>query len=109
MKKLLIASVALSSLFAWSIIYAQEPWRDYGMGPWMMNRGFGLWWLTPFIMIAFWIVVIVGMISLIRWLLRSDRGREMKSEDTAIDILKKRYAKGEISMDDFERMKQDIS
>ena len=109
MKKLLIASMALSSLFAWSIVYAQDPWRDYSMRPWMMNWGFGLWWLMPFVMIAFWIVVIVGIISLIRWLARSDRGREIKSEETALDILKKRYAKGEISKEDFERMKKDIS
>lgn len=75
----------------------------------MMNWGFGLWWLMPFVMIAFWIVVIIGMISLIRWFAKSDRGREMKSEDAAIDILKKRYAKGEISKEDFEKMKKDIS
>lgn len=108
MKKLLIASMSMFSLSAWTIVYAQDRGQGYWMGPWMMNWGFGLWWFMPFIMIAFWIVVIVGMVSLIRWLMRSERGREIKSEETALDILKKRYAKGEISKEDFERMKKDI-
>jgi len=60
-------------------------------------------------MIAFGIVFMVGIIFLIRWVMLSTRGREAKSEETALEVLKKRYAKGEISKEDFERMKKDIS
>jgi putative membrane protein len=97
MKKLLVVSIVLPLLLAWTLVYAQDPGQGYWMGPRMMNWGVGMWWFMPFVMLAFWIVVIVGMIFFIRWIVWSSKGREIKSEERPLDILKKRYAKGEIS------------
>ncbi|MDA8087077.1 MAG: SHOCT domain-containing protein [Nitrospiraceae bacterium] len=78
-------------------------WNGYGAGPGMMWYGFGvLGWLM---MIAIWVLVVAGLIYLVRWLARpSNRG----GQETALDLLKKRYAKGEISKEEFEEKKKDI-
>jgi len=80
------------------------------MGPeyfWM-----GGMWIFPIIMI----VVMIAVIYLIfgRGNFRppwygSDQYRGMSKEsESALDILKKRYAKGEITKDEFEQVKRDI-
>jgi putative membrane protein len=61
-------------------------------------------------MIVFWIAVIAGVAILVRWITSlGERSRGPGSQDTAIDILKKRYAKGEITKEEYEQIKKDIS
>ncbi|MDA8170563.1 MAG: SHOCT domain-containing protein [Nitrospiraceae bacterium] len=80
-------------------------WDGYGTGPGMMWYGFGvLGWLM---MVAIWVLVILGLIYLIRWLSHSARQGEGRQE-TALDVLKKRYARGEISKEEFEDKKKDL-
>jgi putative membrane protein len=70
-----------------------------------MMWGFGWWWTT-----IFWILIIVGIVFLIRWLI--DQGRTNKKmlsgEKSALEILKRRYAKGEINKEEFEQKKKDL-
>ena len=88
-------------------------WRGYGghMGPGMMGWGYGMGWFWSIIMVAFWIAVIVGIIFLIRWLVISAGagGRAARSEDSALEILKRRYAQGEINKQEFEEKKKDLA
>lgn len=90
---------------------ALAQWRGYGgwgMGPGMM--GWGMGWLMPIIMVAFWIAVIVGIVFLIRWLVVSTGagGRRVTSEDSALEILKRRYARGEIEKEEFEEKRKSL-
>ena len=75
----------------------------------MMSRGPG-WWMFGsmwFFSILFLLLVIVGVMFIARWLLRRN-AKESPAEESPLDILKRRYAHGEIDRDTFERMRRDI-
>lgn len=77
----------------------------------MMNGGNGGWWMSGymwFFSILFWILIIAGVVLVVRWL--ADRGSPASAPPTesALEILKKRYARGEIDRETYERMKRDI-
>jgi putative membrane protein len=91
-----------------STAFAQ--WGGYGgwgHGPGMMGGYGGGGWFGGIFMIVFWIVVIVGIVFLIRWLVQSTRGGSGSGE-SALDILKRRYANGEINKKEFEQKKKDL-
>ena len=73
------------------------------------NAGW-LWWMPMgLIMLLFWGLVIVTLILLVRWLWTQGQGRAgAPPVETPLDVLKKRYARGEITKEDFDRIKQDI-
>jgi putative membrane protein len=107
---MLLLTVTLSSD---AVLAQRGPWRmhaGYGMGPGMMGWGYGMGWVGMILMVAFWVAVIVGIVFLIRWLVISTRGgsRGDTSEDSALDILRKRYARGEINKEEFEEKKNDL-
>ena len=84
-------------LFGRGLVY--HPW-----GPWEVIMLIG--------MIAFWVAVVV----LVVWLVRSWGPRQHAvappgappSQETALEILKRRYAAGEIDKAEFEEKRKDI-
>lgn len=70
------------------------------MAPW------GMGWFGGIAMVVFWVAVIVGIVLLIRWLVTSPG--HAQREESALEILKKRYARGEISKEEFEEKKRDL-
>lgn len=98
------------------------------MGPGMMNGyaaspsiGGGWTWgrgmvVGSLAMVAFWGVLIVGAILLVRWLaVRSAAGRggagapSAASGEGPLDILRRRYAAGEITQEEFEHLRQTVA
>ena len=59
-----------------------------------------------FLGLIFWILVIIGIVLLIKYLWESGGARG--GHESALDILKKRYASGEISKEEYEEKKKDL-
>ncbi|MBW1903148.1 MAG: SHOCT domain-containing protein [Deltaproteobacteria bacterium] len=71
---------------------------------------YGMSWFGHITMMLLWIGIVVGIIFLIRWLFvsRQSRREGSGSADLPFDILKERYARGEIDKDEFEVKKKDL-
>ena len=75
-------------------------------GGWGWGLAMGLGWLA---MLAFWGAVIVGVILLVRTLSGPSGGATARREDDALAILRRRYASGELSREQYEQMRQDLA
>ena len=69
-----------------------------GMGWWMLFGGV-LW-------VVFWGTVVYLAVSLFR---RLDGGSRQEQAVDALELAKRRYARGEISRDEFEQIRKDIA
>ncbi len=72
-------------------------WWMWGAGGIVMMLG----------MLLFWVALITGIVLGVRWLMRDARGGSRP--DGALEILRERYARSEISREEFEQRRQDLT
>ncbi len=82
--------------------------QTYGDHPYMGAWGWGGMILGPIMMIVFIAVAVVVVVLLVRWLGGPGHGGVLHSPPgkTPLDILKERFAKGEIDNEEFEERRR---
>ena len=73
-------------------------WSGWGWG----GMGFG-----PIGMVLFWILLIAAIVVLVK-VASGSGGTERRQAGTALDILKERYARGEITKEQFDEMRHNL-
>lgn len=63
--------------------------------------GMGIGWIF---MLLFWTLVILGIIAIVKWLSGSGNARN----NTALEILQARYARGEIDQQEYQQKRNDL-
>ena len=71
----------------------------------MMN---GYDWGWGFIMMFVWLISLIVLVVVVLRLLKGHESNASRRADP-LDIAKERYAKGEITKDQFEQLKKDLS
>ncbi|MHB8495729.1 MAG: SHOCT domain-containing protein [Casimicrobiaceae bacterium] len=111
-RKLATAGVLLAAgLSSAMYAYGQGTGQGYGYGPGMMGGygwseggAFGMIW-----MLLWWVLILLGIVLLAKWLFRGFQvvGGHA-SGNRALEILRERYARGEIDKKEFEERKSDL-
>jgi putative membrane protein len=81
------------------------------MMPWSASN-----WMGSLMGIVIWLLIIVGAVFIVRWAMSSSRKGLAEhrpdvgegGDEDPLNILRKRYARGEIDRETFERMKREL-
>lgn len=79
------------------------------MGNWGEFGGWGMGFGFLF-MILFWVLIILSIVALIRWLMtdRAQDRRALPRDKTPLEIVQERYARGEIDREEYEQKRRDL-
>ena len=104
---LVILSVFLVLLITAAMFMQYRVPCGYGgmMGPWMMG-GLGIGGVLLGVLVL--VFVIGGSVWLVQSLARGSSGSSLPASETPLEIIKRRYASGEITKEQFEAMRRDL-
>jgi len=99
----------LAGIAGWvipTLAFAQERFYGWGWGGHPMSWMWGAWGIGMMLFVLlFWGLVIAGIVLGIRWLVRQSQDSR---PDQALEILRQRYARGEIGKEEFEAKRKDL-
>ncbi|MFC4350900.1 SHOCT domain-containing protein [Fodinicurvata halophila] len=73
-----------------------------------MMDGWGGWFMGPVMMLLVFGLLILGVVLVLRALGIGDGGRGNSSQDRALEILKERFARGEIDEEEFRNRRKHL-
>jgi putative membrane protein len=86
---------------------AQSPGSGYGPGMMWGDGGWSMFFFGPFFMIITLVAVVAAIVLMLRWLgAMPASGPMLPQAKTPLDILKERFAKGEIDKTEFEERRR---
>ncbi len=103
----ILGLIALSGPFMMGGMMGPRMMRPAAVGDGGWHSGM-LWGLGGLTMLAFWGLLIVGVVLLVRFLNRSDARPPDATSASAVEIVRRRYAAGEMTREQYEQMLQDL-
>lgn len=73
---------------------------------WDHMQGYGVMGFGGFFGLLFWLLLIVGIVLAVKWLVGPANSGGKRPD--ALEILKRRYAGGEIGEEEYRRMKKEL-
>ncbi len=78
------------------------------MWPYGYGMGWG-WMVGGIMMVVFWALIVIGIVALVKVVMTGSGASESRSAETPLEILRRRYAAGELTNEQFEAMKRDVA
>lgn len=97
-----LALSLLPMMFGWGMMGGGM--MGPGRGGWGIGWGFG--WIFG---LLFMVALVAGIVWLVSTIANSGTSPSTRQEESALDLLKKRYARGEINKQEFEEKKKDLN